>query len=137
MLLAPRIRSFTLSSRNRFTLRYAHKMSMSLEYTPDRQTELKENIESVLSEIESAASSSSRKAARLVPISKIKPASDIQALYDAGYRHFGENYIQELADKAEIVTILPLYSCGKTDIYSCPRIYSGISSELCKVINRR
>lgn len=80
-------------------------MSMSLEYTPERATELKENMESVLSEIKSAASesSSNREPARLVPISKIKPASDIQALYDAGYRHFGENYIQELADKAEVV----------------------------------
>jgi uncharacterized pyridoxal phosphate-containing UPF0001 family protein len=37
---------------------------------------------------------------RLVAVSKLKPASDIQALYDAGYRHFGENYIQELVDKA-------------------------------------
>jgi uncharacterized pyridoxal phosphate-containing UPF0001 family protein len=76
-------------------------MSMSLEYTQDRQAELKGNMESVLSEIESVSSSSK---ARLVPISKLKPASDIQALYDAGYRHFGENYIQELADKAEVVS---------------------------------
>jgi uncharacterized pyridoxal phosphate-containing UPF0001 family protein len=84
--------------------RSAHKMSLSLDYTPERATELKENMESVLSEIKSAASSSNRDPARLVPISKIKPASDIQALYDAGYRHFGENYIQEMADKAEIAS---------------------------------
>ena len=83
--------------------RTVHKMSMSLEYTQDRQAELKGNMESVLSEIESVSSSSSSKA-RLVPISKLKPASDVQALYDAGYRHFGENYIQELADKAEVVS---------------------------------
>jgi PLP dependent protein len=31
----------------------------------------------------------------------LKPASDIQALYDAGYRHFGENYMQEMVDKAQ------------------------------------
>jgi len=79
-------------------------MSMSLEYTQDRQAELKGNMESVLSEIESVSSSSK---ARLVPISKLKPASDVQALYDAGYRHFGENYIQELADKAEVVSYPP------------------------------
>ena len=83
--------------------RTVHKMSMSLDYTQDRQAELKGNMESVLSEIESVSSSSSSKA-RLVPISKLKPASDVQALYDAGYRHFGENYIQELADKAEVVS---------------------------------
>jgi uncharacterized pyridoxal phosphate-containing UPF0001 family protein len=40
-----------------------------------------------------------------VAISKIKPASDIQALYDAGHRHFGENYIQEMSDKAAIVRV--------------------------------
>jgi len=35
----------------------------------------------------------------LVAVSKLKPASDIQALYDEGHRHFGENYVQELVDK--------------------------------------
>lgn len=88
--------------RSQTITRSAHKMSMSLEYAPERATELRDNMESVLSEIKSA--SSNREPARLVPISKIKPASDIQALYDAGYRHFGENYIQELADKAEVVS---------------------------------
>lgn len=38
---------------------------------------------------------------RLVAISKTKPASDIQAAYDAGLRDFGENKVQELAEKAE------------------------------------
>lgn len=37
---------------------------------------------------------------RLIAVSKTKPASDIQALYNAGHRHFGENYFQELLDKA-------------------------------------
>jgi uncharacterized pyridoxal phosphate-containing UPF0001 family protein len=36
-------------------------------------------------------------------VSKVKPAEDILALYVAGVRHFGENYPQELADKAKIV----------------------------------
>lgn len=35
----------------------------------------------------------------LVAVSKIKPASDIQALYNLGQRDFGENYVQELVDK--------------------------------------
>lgn len=39
-------------------------------------------------------------------VSKLKPAEDIQALYDAGVRHFGENYPQELCDKAaQVCTI--------------------------------
>ncbi|KAI0311267.1 hypothetical protein OF83DRAFT_1069111, partial [Amylostereum chailletii] len=36
----------------------------------------------------------------LVAVSKYKPASDILACYDAGQRDFGENYVQELVDKA-------------------------------------
>lgn len=35
----------------------------------------------------------------LVAVSKKKPASDIQELYDLGERNFGENYVQELVDK--------------------------------------
>jgi PLP dependent protein len=35
----------------------------------------------------------------LVAVSKTKPAEDIRELYDLGQRHFGENYVQELADK--------------------------------------
>ena len=40
----------------------------------------------------------------LVAVSKYKPVADIQACYDAGHRHFGENYVQELAEKAEQVS---------------------------------
>jgi len=35
----------------------------------------------------------------LVAVSKTKPAEDIQTLYNAGQRDFGENYVQELVDK--------------------------------------
>jgi PLP dependent protein len=37
----------------------------------------------------------------LVAVSKTKPVADIKALYDLGQRDFGENYVQELAGKAE------------------------------------
>ncbi len=36
----------------------------------------------------------------LVAVSKTKPAEDISALYALGQRDFGENYVQELVDKA-------------------------------------
>lgn len=36
-------------------------------------------------------------------VSKLKPASDIQTIYNQGHRHFGENYVQELMEKAEIL----------------------------------
>ena len=35
----------------------------------------------------------------LVAVSKTKPVSDIQELYDLGQRDFGENYVQELVEK--------------------------------------
>ena len=37
---------------------------------------------------------------RLVAVSKTKPKEMIFEAYDAGHRHFGENYVQELAEKS-------------------------------------
>ena len=37
----------------------------------------------------------------LVAVSKTKPLEDIRELYDLGHRDFGENYVQELVEKAE------------------------------------
>lgn len=37
----------------------------------------------------------------LVAVSKTKPVSDILELYELGQRDFGENYVQELVEKAE------------------------------------
>jgi pyridoxal phosphate enzyme (YggS family) len=37
--------------------------------------------------------------AKLVAVSKTKPAEDISALYEAGQRIFGENYVQEMTEK--------------------------------------
>jgi len=37
---------------------------------------------------------------RLVAVSKTKPSSLIQACYNTGHRDFGENYVQEIVDKA-------------------------------------
>lgn len=39
--------------------------------------------------------------AKLVAVSKTKPVEDLSALYEAGQRIFGENYVQELTDKHE------------------------------------
>ena len=42
---------------------------------------------------------------RIVAVSKLKPASDILALHQDPARqiHFGENYAQELSEKAELL----------------------------------
>ena len=39
----------------------------------------------------------------LVAVSKTKPVSDIQEAYDAGQRIFGENRIQEMVNKSEVL----------------------------------
>ncbi|MHA7945002.1 YggS family pyridoxal phosphate-dependent enzyme [Formosa sp. 3Alg 14/1] len=39
----------------------------------------------------------------LVAVSKTKPVSDLQEAYDAGQRIFGENKIQEMAEKHELL----------------------------------
>lgn len=39
----------------------------------------------------------------LVAVSKTKPVDDIMELYHLGQRDFGENYVQELVEKAEIL----------------------------------
>ncbi len=39
----------------------------------------------------------------LVAVSKTKPVSDLQVAYGAGQRHFGENKVQELCDKYELL----------------------------------
>ena len=41
--------------------------------------------------------------ASLVAVSKTKPIEDLQASYDLGQRDFGENYVQELVDKAAVL----------------------------------
>lgn len=40
-------------------------------------------------------------AAKLIAVSKTKPAANIQEAYDYGQRHFGENKVQEMAEKYE------------------------------------
>ncbi len=39
----------------------------------------------------------------LVAVSKTKPAQEIQELYDIGQRDFGENYVQELTEKVDLL----------------------------------
>ncbi|KXS16069.1 hypothetical protein M427DRAFT_134528 [Gonapodya prolifera JEL478] len=58
-----------------------------------------ENIRDVQEKIVKA-SAGKQPIPRLVAVSKTKPAEDVKAAYDVGQRHFGENYVQELVEKA-------------------------------------
>lgn len=60
-------------------------------------------LSQVRARIESAARASGRDPAsvRLVAVSKTQPARAVREAYAAGQRDFGENYVQELVQKAE------------------------------------
>ncbi|KAK9092018.1 hypothetical protein Syun_026929 [Stephania yunnanensis] len=59
-------------------------------------------LRSVLHRVRAAAERSGRVSdhIRVVAVSKTKPVSLIRDVYDSGHRCFGENYVQELIDKA-------------------------------------
>ena len=66
-----------------------------------RSDDLVAQLHGIQSQIEDACLNAGRTkdSCRLLPVSKTKPASDLQILYDAGVRAFGENYVQEAVDK--------------------------------------
>lgn len=59
-----------------------------------RKLELQNNLQKILDKVKGGQN------ARLLAVSKTKPASDIELLYEIGQRDFGENKVQELLDKA-------------------------------------
>ena len=65
--------------------------------------DLVENLEAVKKRVADACKRSGRdpKDVKILAVSKNHPQEDIQTLYDAGWRDFGENYVQELRNKQE------------------------------------
>ncbi len=84
-------------------------MTSEMPISPSRASTLSTNLSSVLTRIASAlpspSSSSSSPPPRLVAVSKLKPANDILALHRPphSHLHFGENYAQELLEKAALL----------------------------------
>ncbi|KAH7928296.1 hypothetical protein BV22DRAFT_1059376 [Leucogyrophana mollusca] len=66
--------------------------------SPDRAAELREALVAIKDQVNQAASG---RAATLLAVSKFKPASDIRVLYDNDHRDFGENYVDQLVEKAK------------------------------------
>ena len=64
---------------------------------------LKENLAEVQSRVEQACKRAGRDVAEvtLIAVSKTKPITDLQEIYNAGVRDFGENKVQEMCDKME------------------------------------
>ncbi|KAI0312204.1 hypothetical protein OF83DRAFT_1021723, partial [Amylostereum chailletii] len=68
--------------------------------SPERAAELAEALIDIRSRVRNATPAEAGSTPTLVAVSKYKPASDVLACYDEGQRDFGENYVQELVDKA-------------------------------------
>lgn len=66
---------------------------------------LKENLEAVEEKVKKACEVSGRDRSEvtLIAVSKTKPVEMLQEIYDAGVRDFGENKVQELTEKYEIM----------------------------------
>ncbi|KAJ3963729.1 hypothetical protein EV361DRAFT_943339 [Lentinula raphanica] len=78
--------------------------------TPDRASEIRESLAEIRARIAAATEATETpgsglsfngKTRKLVAVSKYKPSSDILVCYECGQRDFGENYVQELVDKAK------------------------------------
>ena len=68
----------------------------------ERVSALLESLSEIRSRVHKA-SGSATPSNTLVAVSKYKPSSDILACYDDGQRDFGENFVQELVNKAQEV----------------------------------
>ena len=75
---------------------------------------IKEQLEEVEQRITAACERAGRKRddVTLIAVSKTKPVEVLQEAYDAGVRIFGENKVQELTAKAEILPSGMYSFCG-------------------------
>ena len=66
---------------------------------------LKENLKEVQNNIDKVCENKQipRENVTLIAVSKTKPVEMLQEIYDAGCRDFGENKVQELVDKYEVM----------------------------------
>ena len=66
---------------------------------------LKENLEEVEEKIAKACERAgrAREEVTLIAVSKTKPVEMLQEIYDEGIRDFGENKVQEMCDKMEVL----------------------------------
>jgi pyridoxal phosphate enzyme (YggS family) len=77
--------------------------------TEEKVTDIAARLAEVAERIRGAAEACGRdpRAVKLIAVSKTKPAAMIRDAYAAGQRAFGENYAQELAEKALELADLP------------------------------
>ncbi|KAJ4485224.1 hypothetical protein J3R30DRAFT_3283726 [Lentinula aciculospora] len=70
--------------------------------TVERTAEIRESLAGIRARVaEAVGASSPTERPKLVAVSKYKPSADILVCYEYGQKDFGENYVQELVDKAK------------------------------------
>ena len=67
---------------------------------------LKENLEKIRETIAANCREAGRlpESVTLLPVTKVQPIEKLQALYELGEKSFGENRVQELSEKAELLS---------------------------------
>lgn len=129
---------------------HLQKRSMASESSPlptaERTAELAENLKTVRQKVTTACEGRDEAGWRplLVAVSKLKPSTDIMACYAEGQRDFGENYVQELVDKAKQVRLINYTFVLLSHLLSnaCNRLsylktFVGISLERSSQTNQR
>lgn len=66
---------------------------------------LKENLSQINKTIADCCKQAGRsvESVKLLPVTKVQPIEKLKALYDIGERKFGENRVQEMCDKADVL----------------------------------
>ncbi|EME76859.1 uncharacterized protein MYCFIDRAFT_53705 [Pseudocercospora fijiensis CIRAD86] len=98
---------------------------------PARANALVENISHVVQRIDSARGS---RKVRLIAVSKLKPATDILALHQSAVKqeHFGENYSDELTEKAGILPrSVKWHMIGGLQTNKCKKLASQVPNLYC------
>lgn len=115
----------------------------------ERGTGIAARLSAVRAHIDEATQRAGRPAGsvRLVAVSKTKPVAALREAYAAGQRDFGENYAQELVEKANALRDLPdlrFHFIGKLQrnkardvVGAATLIHTVDRSELAEAVNRR
>jgi len=74
----------------------------------DNPLSVQEWLETIAPALDGVRSQIPAEGVRLVAVSKTKPPAALLAAYQAGHRVFGENYVQELCEKAADLTLAEL-----------------------------
>lgn len=87
----------------RFARALSRMSSTLASATTERAAEVQQQLAEVKLRVQQIATGRDPQPT-LLAVSKFKPAADIRACYDVGHRDFGENYVQELVEKAPQVS---------------------------------